>query len=181
MIPQTKCPPIFYYAYRPFAEDYRMDPGDGGFSMTLYEDGRFVISAVDLQGQDRWQLFYDLPSAFKEKYREFLDRNNREISSLPIAIQMPANRTARFASSVGLEGFEFITCDDIPQLCHLPFGTAEGRSGRRLCTLMEDLAEVMEPFGIHLDLYTFYVDESVLPRVNQAPSDDTVWQSQAIS
>ena len=181
MIPQNTCAPVFFYGYCPLDAGFQVDPMDGGFHITLYADARLVFEAVDLQGNVREQRIYDLAPSMVEEYHAFLETNNNAISSLPIRQGVEENRMPRFRSSIGLQGFPFITCDDAAHLCHMPFSSVEGRNGRRLCVLLEDLAEVFTRFGVHFDLCSFEVDDSVVQPINQTPEMDTVWMTGSAS
>ena len=179
MIPQQEIPPVFFYGYRPVASEFKTDPRDGGFTVTLYDDNRLVFNMLDLDNTLRSSMSYDMPSDLKKNYLALLDQNNNAIASLPGTLSLPEGRIARFVSSIGFSGYPYMVSFDIPQLCHLPFGDSNGRCGRLLCSLMEDMAQVFQPFGINLSLFGFDVDPS-LPGTSLTPEAEIRWDTREI-
>ena len=163
MIPFSETPAVFYYACHPVTDTFRQFPGDGGFSVTLYQDNRLVVTLYRSDGFVRDQMTYIAPTTFQEGVWQLMPSASF-VGGLPTELHLSGQRVCRFVSCIGLPGYPLITCEDIPQMIRQPLMDKDGNAARRLCVLFEDLCTVAHANGLMLDIDGYDIDpEKILP------------------
>ncbi|MDO4483565.1 MAG: hypothetical protein Q4C54_03765 [Clostridia bacterium] len=162
---------IFYYRYQPLTPEWRENPDDNGFALTVFEDGRAYFSLFNGREHVIKQDLYQLTDSFRVRYLEELKLADRWLGSVPQQMTLPPQYVTRFRSQIGLDGYPLIFCDDIAHLTKAPFGDEMGRCARRLCMLLEDIAELLKMQGLTLTPYGFTFDAAVARTVSSNTMD----------
>lgn len=142
---------LFYYRYEPIDPAYRAFPQDGGFSLSLSQEHRLTVTLLFKNGAPRDTAHYSVQPALAGELMQLMDRHFW-LGGSPLHLQLVPERHARFRSAFGYPGYPLITCEDLPQLMRHPLMDGAGRYGRRLCVLFEDVCELLQQFGIRLEL-----------------------------
>ena len=171
MIPFSETPAVFYYAFRPVAEGFGQFRGDGGFSVTLYQDNRLVVTLYRSDGFVRDQMHYVAPSTFQEGIWQLMPSASF-LGGIPTDLHLSGQRTCRFVSSIGLPGYPLISCEDIPQMIRQPLMDKDGNAARRLCLLFEDLCFVAHANGLLLDIDGYDIDPEKIRSLQQPAEED---------
>lgn len=150
---------LFYYRYEPVDPEYRAFPQDGGFSLSLMRDGQLTVTLLFRNGAPRDTANYSVQPQLADQLMKLMDQHYW-LGGSPLNLQLVPERHARFRSAFGYPGYPLVYCEDLPQLMRHPLMDSAGRYGRRLCVLFEDVCEVLEQFGIRLELdgYEFNPD-----------------------
>lgn len=175
MIPKPARHPMFYYGYRPLSDTCRYFPDDGGFSVSLYHDGQLVFDMLRQDGSMYSQYVYQLPAELCSRLLEYADHEATWLSAVPSHLQLPYDRAPRFESRVGVAGYPLVICDDIPQMIRMSFMDGMGRAARKLCCMMEDIAELMAPYGISLYLNGYGCDDNRIKPVETHTAEEAAW------
>ena len=160
---QYSCAPVFFYAYRPFAN--KQSENDGGFSVTLFENGslvycRFAEGSVCI---DQKAFFFR--QELNNAYRDLLLRSAGWLTTVPPIMRLPGEH--RSASCFAYDGVEPIHVWDLDDLVLQPFASPAGLYARRLHMLFEEVSILLSAYGIFLKADSFWWDPAVLVPADQ--------------
>ena len=176
MIPRPDVTAVFHYAYCPLT--CKRSPQDGGFSVTLYHDDRFVITLYNEMNQPVQHDTFVLPAAAKMRCIKLIDEAEPWLTGISTRLRLPedCNHPTRFISRFGFENYPYIGCEDIAQMVRGAFGSPEAHAARHLCALYEDIAQVFVSFGFDLDLDGYIIAPGV--QQLQAKEQPVSWNTQ---
>lgn len=154
------CKPVFQYKYRPLP--VRAEVQDGGFCVTLYENGAVSFCTFGVDGGLLDEICFSLP----EQMLDYLDTliGNAESWLDTVPADLRAQGTPLYASSFAYDGHDPVRVWGMETLLGMPCNTGEGYYSRHLYVLFEDTANLFAQYGILMTMNSFTWDSSrVMP------------------
>ncbi|MBQ8074104.1 MAG: hypothetical protein IJ231_10125 [Clostridia bacterium] len=156
--------PVFQYKFRPLARDTQ--PVDGGFCVTLYENGILSFSTYDALGAFLDEVCFSLPGRVLQCFYGLLRNASSWLPSTPCDLR--GSGESAFASFMAFDGYDPIRIWGMNELLCEPCGSPGGFFARHLYVLFEDICNVMVEYGINLSLDGFTWTDQIHPfRKNQ--------------
>ncbi len=156
--------PVFQYKFRPFVRDAQAQ--DGGFTVTLYENGILSFSTYDAMGGFIDEICFSLPSRVLQCFYGLLRNAASWLPSTPCDLR--GTPDSPYGSSFAFDGYDPIRVWGMNQLLSEPCGSAGGFFARHVYVLFEDISNVLVEYGINLSLDGFTWTDQIHPfRKNQ--------------
>lgn len=157
MIQGPECAALFWYVHRPLVQC-----GDGGFSVTVYENDILCFRIFDSMRQVVQELNFALPSQVREQLWEMIDGVACWRNTMPQNLR--CSHPPSCASMLGLAGHPMYVVEELEETAFLPFATQRGHFARQIFLFVEDVSEMLYHCGFRLELQRFNWDqENIFP------------------
>lgn len=165
MIEGPEVAALFWYIHRPMGKSAM--PGDGGFTVTLYENDALIFTVFNDMRTPIQSLTFPVPCELREQYMALLNASDWWLRSLPLNLR--ASQPPAHASLLGFCGHPMFVVEDIEIMAAAPFATQQGHFARRLYLMLEDLSEMLAGYGLYLEPARFTWDQRMISPL--PPSD----------
>lgn len=158
MIQSQGATALFWYIHRPMGRGAA--PGDGGFTVTLYENDILTYTVFNAQRTPVQTLSFALPGEIRQRFMELLDCSCWWMQRLPL--NMRASQAPQSASLMGFCGHPMFVVEDLEDTAFAPFATQKGHSARRLYLMLEDVSEILAGCGLYLEPMRFSWNQQLI-------------------
>lgn len=163
MIQGPECAALFWYVHRPMGQT-----GDGGFTVTIYENDTLSFTVFGEMRQVLQSLVFPLPMEVRDQLLDMIGSVQWWIGSMPQ--NMRASHPPSCASMLGIAGHAMYVVEELEETAFLPFATQKGHFARRLFLFLEDVSEMLSHYGFYLEPQRFSWDQqNVFPIMPNGP------------
>lgn len=163
MIEGPEIAALFWYIHRPMGK--AAAPGDGGFTVTLYENDTLVFTMFNDMRMPVQSLTFPVPPSLREWYLMALDSADWWLRQMPLNLRSSHPPTS--ASLIGFWKHPMYVIEEIEEMASAPFATQQGHYARRLYLMLEDVSEMLAGCGLYLGPRQFTWDQRMIIPLEQ--------------
>ena len=164
MIQGPECAALFWYVHRPLGAT-----GDGGFTVTVYENDTLTFTVFGPMRQVMQELTFPLPGEVREQLLDMVDSVHWWAGTMPE--NMRCSHPPTCASMLGLAGHPMYVVEELEESAFLPFATQRGHHARRIFLFLEDVSEMLSRYGFYLEPRRFNWDQQhIFPMMPNGPA-----------
>jgi len=149
---------LFWYVYRPMGR--AAASGDGGFTLTLYENDTLTYTVFGPQRNPLQSFTFALPQEIRLRLMDLMDASVWWMQRMPL--NMRAGRPPQSASLMGFYAQPMFVVEDLEETAFSPFATQRGHSARRLYLMLEDVSELLAGCGLYLEPARFSWNQQLI-------------------
>ena len=148
---------LFTYQYRPYS--LSQNANDGGFKLALFGNNTLVYTTFNrMQSAMAVYTFLITPDVLN-RYMMMLDGESWWLSRHPLNIS--GSGRVGYKAMMGIAGHPLFSVDDLEDMAQRPFNDERGLLARRMCVLLENVAELLIPYGLYMTPHSFVWDNRV--------------------
>lgn len=148
--------PVFQYKYRPLP--VRAEVQDGGFCVTLYENGVISFCVFGVDGGLLDEICMSFPEQLLRQLYSLIDSADSWLGSVPADLR--AEDMPRYASSFAYDGYDPVRVWGMESLLGMPCNTGEGYYSRHLYALFDDTVNLFSQYGVFMTMNSFTWDSA---------------------
>lgn len=148
---------LFTYQYRPYS--LSQNANDGGFKLALFGNNTLVYTTFDRMLTAKEVYTFLIAPDVLVRYMRMLDSASWWLSRHPLNIS--GQGRVGYRGMMGVTGHPLFSVDDLEELAQRPFNDERGLLARRMCVLLENVAELLIPYGLYMTPHSFVWDNRV--------------------